>query len=55
MQKLLPVHGQFARMEEIDAKLDEREKQEEVQRRYNMDADQGCELIQTKDPGEKYR
>ena len=52
MLELLAVHGQAAGVEEVDAQLDERKNQEQVEWRHGMHANLGGDLVETEGPGE---
>jgi hypothetical protein len=54
MLKLLAIHRQFAGVKHMHAEIDEGYKQEQVQRRHYMCANQRCEFAQTENPGNKH-
>src|ERR1700761_9099258 len=54
MLQLLTVHRQSARVKQVDAKLDERDEQQQVQGCHQMCPDQRCELAWSKDQSQKH-
>jgi len=52
MLDLPPAQRKLAGVEEMDAQLDKRDKQEQVERRHRMRADLRCDLIEAEGPGE---
>lgn len=50
--ELAAIHRQAAGVEEVDAELDERDKQEQMQRRGGMGAYLGGDLVEAEGPGE---
>ncbi len=52
MLNLLPGEGKAVRVKDMHAELNERDKQEQVERRYDMGAELRCDLIQAEEPGE---
>lgn len=53
MLQLLAVHGKAAGVEEVDAQLDEGQKEEEVERGHGVDTDLGGDLAEAEGPCEQ--
>jgi hypothetical protein len=52
--ELLAVERQLAGVKQMDPKLDERDKEQQVQRRYDVSANQGCQLAQAEEPCQQH-
>src|SRR4051795_4270197 len=52
MFDLGPAQGKLRGVKDMYARLDKRDKEEQVQRRHRLCADLGCQLIQSEHPGD---